>query len=48
MDLQVTQSRGMSHTLATFNFDFQYKSFPVKVLHFDANPISIGHLVAEI
>ena len=39
--LYVTQSRGMSHMSATFNFDFSLLiTCPFKMLHFDSNPIS--------
>ena len=42
-------AKGMSHMLAIFNFDFSIKiTCLFKMLHFDPNPISIGHLVAEI
>ena len=45
----VIGSRGMSHMLAIFNFDVSTKiTCPFKMLHFDPNLISIGHLVVEI
>ena len=45
----VTRSRGTSHMMAIFYFDFSmYIDCPLKMLHFDPNPTSIGHLVAEI
>ena len=45
----VTRSRGMSHMSAIFNFEFSTLiTCPFKMLHFDPNPTSIGHLVAEI
>ena len=45
----VIQSRGMSHLSAIFNFDCSIQiTCPLKMLHFDLNPISIGHLVADI
>ena len=44
-----TQSRGMNHMSAIFNFDFSTCiTCSFKMLHFYPNPISIGHLVAEI
>ena len=39
----------MSHVSAIFNFEFSTLiTCPFQMLHFDSNPISIGHLVAEI
>ena len=47
--VNVTRSRGMSHMSTIFNFDFlKSTTCPIKMLHFDPNTISIGHLVAEI
>ena len=41
--------KGMSHMSAIFNFEFSTSiTCPFKMLHFDPNPISIGHLVVEI
>ena len=45
----VTRSRWMNHLSAIFNFEFSALiSCPFKMLHFDPNPILIGHLVVEI
>ena len=45
----VTRSRGMSHMSAMFNIAFlTLITCTFKVLHFDLNPISVGHPVAEI
>ena len=39
----------MSHKLAVFNFDFSIlTTSPFKMLHFNTNHISTGHLVADI
>ena len=45
----VTWSSGRNHMLAVFNFDFStWTTCPFRMLHFDATPISVAHLVAEI
>ena len=42
------RSRGMSHMSTIFNFVFSTSiTCPLKMLHFDPNPISIGYLVVE-